>query len=276
MRLMRVESSLQSSAISGEQLAGPRGTLLCCRCTVALHDFRNVNSNRCSNIYPRRHPHWWTSVPVKGPRAQLWPQATIGFCADRLICNVCACGISHTLGTECHTSCAARGAWQGVAHMEWWVPACVPLWQSWKGGGWRRMWCLCECGLPLKWWGGEEATAGDEGGADAWTARRGGVMWRRSRHAKLASVTAAHANTLIGAIFIFRSQLAAIRTRFGHHSVIKNICTTWHKLGDAPHLYSLYCCQYDHFSNSLSGDLHTLIAGCITGLTKPLSPDEGH
>ena len=135
MRLMRVESPLQSSAISGEQLAGPRGTLLCCRCTVALHDFRNVNSNRCSNIYPRRHPHWWTSVPVKGPRAQLWPQATIGFCADRLICNVCACGISHTLGTECHTSCAARGAWQGVAHMEWWAPACVPLWQSWKGGG---------------------------------------------------------------------------------------------------------------------------------------------
>lgn len=140
-------SLLQSSASSDEQLAGPRGTLLFCWCTIALHDFRNVNSNRCANIYPRRHPHWRTSASVKGPRAQLWPRATIGFCTDRLICNVCACGISHTLGTECHTSCAAQGAWQGVVRMEWWVPACVPLRQSW----WARTRSLCECGLPLKW-----------------------------------------------------------------------------------------------------------------------------
>lgn len=47
-------------------------------------------------------------------------------------------------------------------------------------------------------------------------------MWRRSRHAKLASVTAAYANTLIGAVFYILlacfsiSQLAAIRTMFGH------------------------------------------------------------
>lgn len=91
------------------------------------------------------------------------------------------------------------------------VCMCVCLCQSWHTHM-ELMWvCACVRGvnlphLPLKWLGGERATAvGGEGSADVWAARCRGVMWRRSRHAKPASVTAAYTNTFINSVSLHRS-----------------------------------------------------------------------
>lgn len=125
--------------------------------------------------------YWQTSLCVKGPCVCPSPQATNGFFTDRLSCNVCTCGISHTLGTECHTSCAAWGAWQGVVYENCRASVricmCVYL-------------CVCVRSTvllttALKWLGGERAIAAGKTGvqmcelqaAEVW---RGGGAARRS------------------------------------------------------------------------------------------------
>lgn len=108
---------------------------------------------------------------------ELLPQATKGFCTGRLSCNVCTCGIYHTLGTECHTSCAAWGAWQDVEIENCWISVCVCVSIL---GSHDYVWVCNDnlAHLPLKWLVGERATAaGGEGDADVWAARHWGEMW---------------------------------------------------------------------------------------------------
>lgn len=126
----------QSTGILYNQLASTCGMTLCKWHILVTHMSTSQlqECSCCTNFLPTPNSPLASHLI---DRQVCLVKVYVCCCNPRLPTTFALMWHSHTLGTDCHTGCAAGGTWQGVVYGNWWINVCICLCMSslWRTHG---------------------------------------------------------------------------------------------------------------------------------------------